>query len=419
MVPYFRTGDRSAFTLIELLVVIGVIAILSVVVILTLNPAELLRQSRDSNRVSDMTTLTNALALYSEDVGGSLGSANTVYVSIADPTATSTAGDQCQGIGLPSLPATYFYHCAASSTFRGVNGNGWIPLNFTQISSGAPMGALPVDPVNQSSSRLYYTYDTNGTNYEVTAVMESQKYQLAGTNDAIGPDGGTLASVYEKGSKLGLEPLDYGDNSLVAYWTMDEGTGTVAYDYSGANATGSWGGTQAGTSGYYSAGKVGPWGGTFNGTNDVVNTPALNIFNEHAFTVSAWVYPTVSKEDEGIFGACLSQTMDECLHLAIRTGNPYMGFFGDDISGGTSTLNAWEYLAFTYTGGAGGTRSIYLNGSVVASGTSAVGLQVPNGITSTIGLDIEANLQGSIDDVRVYNRALSAAQITAMYNGGK
>ena len=41
---------RSGFTLIELLVVIAIIAILAVVVILTLNPAQLLAQARDSTR---------------------------------------------------------------------------------------------------------------------------------------------------------------------------------------------------------------------------------------------------------------------------------------------------------------------------------------------------------------------------------
>jgi prepilin-type N-terminal cleavage/methylation domain-containing protein len=49
------------FTLIELLVVIAIIAILSVVVVLSLNPAEMLRRGRDSNRLSDMDTLTHAL----------------------------------------------------------------------------------------------------------------------------------------------------------------------------------------------------------------------------------------------------------------------------------------------------------------------------------------------------------------------
>ena len=51
-----RKSSRSAFTLIELLVVIAILAILAVVVVLVLNPAELLKQSRDANRLSDMQT---------------------------------------------------------------------------------------------------------------------------------------------------------------------------------------------------------------------------------------------------------------------------------------------------------------------------------------------------------------------------
>jgi prepilin-type N-terminal cleavage/methylation domain-containing protein len=47
----------TGFTLIELLVVIAIIAILAVVVVLTLNPVQLLAESRDANRVSDMATL--------------------------------------------------------------------------------------------------------------------------------------------------------------------------------------------------------------------------------------------------------------------------------------------------------------------------------------------------------------------------
>lgn len=413
---------RAAFTLIELLVVIAIIAILAVVVVLTLNPAQLLAQSRDSNRVSDMTTLNNALGLYATDQSGastfSLGSSSVVYVSLPDPAATTTAGTNCGTMGLPALPLGWNYHCAASSTYRQVNGTGWMPVNLTNITSGSPISTLPVDPTNQSSSRLYYTYTTNGGQFEVTAAMESSKYKLGGSNDVISSDGSTLATVYAKGTNLAIEPLDYGDSSLLGLWTFDEGSGTVAYDYSGSNATGSWQGTLG--SQWSANAKVGPYAGNFDGTDNYVSAPALNIFNEHAFTVTGWIYPTVSKEDEGLLGVCQASTLDHCLHLAIRSSTPYMGFFGDDISGGTTTLDTWYYLAFTYTGGAGGLRTIYLNGIAVASGTSAAGLQVTNGTVTDIGTDvIEGDVQGMIDDVRIYNRALSTAEIAAMYNGGK
>jgi prepilin-type N-terminal cleavage/methylation domain-containing protein len=155
---------RKAFTLIELLVVIAVLAVLAVVVVLTLNPAGLFPEFRDSSRVSDMATLNSAISDFSADVftTNALGSANTVYVSIPDPTATTTAGDQCQGLGLLTLPAGYTYQCAASSTYRLTNGTGWIPINFSNATFGTPFSKLPTDPTNTSSSRLYYTYETNG-----------------------------------------------------------------------------------------------------------------------------------------------------------------------------------------------------------------------------------------------------------------
>src|ERR1700691_308696 len=102
---------KKGFTLIEILVVIAIIAILAAVVVLTLNPAELLRQSRDANRVSDMATLTSALSLYNTDQSGastfSMGSTTTAYPSTSDPAATSTAGTNCLTAGFLTLPSTY------------------------------------------------------------------------------------------------------------------------------------------------------------------------------------------------------------------------------------------------------------------------------------------------------------------------
>src|ERR1700730_7356723 len=89
---------RKGFTLIELLVVIAIIAVLAIVVVLTINPVELLKQSRDSTRLSDLSTLNTGFGVFVTDTAGrgSLSQASTTYVSIPDPSATSTAGDQCQ-----------------------------------------------------------------------------------------------------------------------------------------------------------------------------------------------------------------------------------------------------------------------------------------------------------------------------------
>ena len=64
----YRKNTKSGFTLIELLVVIAIIAILAIVVVLTLNPAQLLQQARDSNRISDFATVKSAIGYYMQDV---------------------------------------------------------------------------------------------------------------------------------------------------------------------------------------------------------------------------------------------------------------------------------------------------------------------------------------------------------------
>ena len=416
---------RKGFTLIELLVVIAIIAILAVVVVLVINPGELLRQSRDSNRISDMASMNSVLGIYSAQGGSSFGTANTVYVSIPDPAATSTAGDQCQGLGLLTLPATYSYHCVPISTYRAINGTGWIPVNFTTLAAGSPIGALPQDPINTSSSRLYYTYETNGTQYEVTGVMESQKYGVGGSNDVISNDGGILASVYEKGSITGLEPLDYGDPTLAGWWNFSEGTGTVAYDDSGNNATGSWSGTQTGSSGYYSTGKIGSWSGAFDGSTNYVNSlgsaTSYN-FGAGSYTISAWIQ-TPGNAYQCVIGK--SSSADASNFRAFLTpANGLDLFWGNDSSlyPGSGALvfptSTWVFAVWGYNASAG---QVFYAVNGVESVSPAANHSVSNSQTPHIGDDTAGNyhFSGLIDDVRIYNRALSAAQITAMYNGGK
>lgn len=401
---------RRAFTLIELLIVIAIIAILSIVVVLVLNPVQLLMQSRDSNRVSDLATISTAISVYIGDQSsGNLGSSSVVYVSLVDPSATSTVGDQCQGLGLLVLPIAYTYHCSASSTFKNINATGWIPINFNQASFGSPIGSLPVDPINTVSSRDYYTYTTNGSQFELTAVMESAKYKPGGSNDVITGDGGTLATLYEKGTKLGLEPLDYGDSSLTGYWTFEEGTGTIAYDYSGNNATGSWSGTPSGANGYYSPGNIGGWAGAFDGASNYVVTG--NTFSQANGTFVIWVDPSSFNRNGGLEASGASG-----VSLFFNTVNRIYYRTGTQFSTSTSQLApGWHQFAMTWDGSL---VSGYIDGQLQATGSQGTGLASRIYI-GQVDSNTLYDYQGLLDDVRVYNRVLTATQIAALYVGGK
>ncbi len=409
-----RTSSRSAFTLIELLVVIAIIAILAVVVVLTLNPAELLRQSRDANRVSDMATLNSAINLYATDQSAaptfSLGTATTSYLSVYDPSATSTAGDQCQGIGMPN--AAWSYHCAASSTYRTATSTGWIPINLSSISSGSPLSNLPVDPVNQTSSNLYYAYATNGSQYEVSAFMESQKYAKQGV-------GGSDPALIEAGS--GVSTLADVGRGLVGYWPLNEGSGSTAVDLSGNGNTGTWNGASA-----YAPGKVGTYAAqTSGGTNYIRTNPLANFSTGSGdFSVALWFYNTsssyVSGGELGLFSDDIYPTngfrfgFNTAGYLALRSsedgGTMNFGYPGP------FSVNTWYQAVAVYSSSTQ-TGYLYLNGSLVASGSGRVVTPTGNSYIGMMGG--YPSWVGYLDDVRVYNRALSAAEIQELYNAEK
>jgi prepilin-type N-terminal cleavage/methylation domain-containing protein len=420
-------ASLKAFTLIELLITIAIIAILAVVVTTTINPVQLLAQSRDGSRISDVRTLYGTVSFYKSDQLGStqfsLGSSSVVYVSLPDPTATTAAGSNCASLNLPILPATYSYHCAGPNYYRKTDGTGWVPVNLSITSTGSPLGTLPVDPKNASSSRLYYTYTTNGSRFELTAAMESVKYKLGGSNDQISSDGGLLASVYEKGTQLGLEPLDYGDTSLVGYWPMNEGTGSTAYDFSGTSVVGTWNGTKIGTSGYYAPGKVGNWAGTFDGSTDYITVGTSTVLQPtNAITISAWVNTTSSSTTERIisnfhgtsYGYVFS-VLSGLFTLQLGNGTAFTALQRFTVMPGI-----WYHVVATWDGA---NIKIYVNGTQQGAAMAFTGFAYDAGnVITTIGgnnTNSSNRWNGSSDDVRIYNRALSAAEIQAMYNAGK
>jgi hypothetical protein len=333
-------------------------------------------------------------------------------------TATGTCS---AGMNLPTLPTGWTYGCASTSTYRNTDGSGWIPVNFKGMSEGSPFPQLPKDPLNQTSTRNYYTYTTNGTQWELTSPMESQKYKLGGASDTVGPDGGTLATVYEKGSKLGLEPLDYGDISLIGFWTFQEGAGTVVYDYSGNNATGSWSGTQAGTNGYYGPGRVRNWAGYFATTTIATlnSATSTNPINGSQATIALWESTSYVGSNEGLMAkGGVGYGFDICQNATINFRSSTTGLGNTDHNYSLDLRNgSWQFLVWTIDGS---NVRLYVNGSFM--GMWSMGYL---NFTSNNVLGMGGNGQscgsyfGALDGVRIYNRALSAAEVQAIYSGGK
>lgn len=417
-----RTGIEAnrkhiaGFTLIELLVVVGITAVLAAVVILTLNPAEILRRARDSRRLADLGSLTKSVGIY-ELENAYLGEANTIYLSIPDLQATTTQGTNCFSFGLPPLPSGWSRHCAASSTVRSVSGEGWVPLNFALISSGRPISSLPVDPINTTSSGNYYTYVMGGS-WKVSALLESEKYAPKMSSDG-GPDPG----IYEAGTNLGIAPFGRG---LVGYWRFDEGTGSMASDASGYSNQGT---VLAGASTpQWASGRVGN-AIDLDGADDMINIPATAVINQQGDrTFSAWIFPTATSYERDIIDGWHNPAGTSCggHHVGQRNdGLIYRSGSAIDLSATALGIptNIFTYIAVVQRGSPA-TVEFYVNGalrktmgpySVVGSGSCDIKIGGRNSSYSS-GL---GSFPGKLDEVRIYNRALSANEIKAIYDATK
>jgi hypothetical protein len=197
-------------------------------------------------------------------------------------------------------------------------------------------------------------------------------------------------------------------SGLVAAYGFDEGSGTTVTDASGNGNTGTLTNATWATSGKYGKALQ------FNGTSALVTIPdAASLHLSTGMTLEAWVNPStvnanwrdvIYKGDDNFY---LSATSTNASRP--DAGMIAGGTYGDAF--GTSALptNTWSYLTETYDGS---TLRLYINGTQVAS-TAHTGAIT----TSTHPLQIGGDsiygqyFNGLIDEVRVYNTALTPTQI--------
>jgi hypothetical protein len=215
---------------------------------------------------------------------------------------------------------------------------------------------------------------------------------------------------------------------LVGHWTFDGSdiVGGSVQDKSGQGNNGNL--LNVATSSFYTLGKVGQSAG-FDGVNDCASfgqPTALNITG--AVSVAAWVRPSSSLLNRQIAGKStpgggavnqqyvLYDIGSNRLRFAVSNGiSPLTA----DATSNSSPNNVWTHVVGTFDGV--DTVKIYLNGSEINSNTSAAyGALQDSGRNFMIGgthggsVCSSGYFDGKIDDVRVYNRALTAAEIAKL-----
>jgi uncharacterized repeat protein (TIGR01451 family) len=170
----------------------------------------------------------------------------------------------------------------------------------------------------------------------------------------------------------------------------------------------------------YAAGKVGQ-AFSFDGADDRVDVPfstSLNITGNQ-LTLDGWINPTANVDGTFYFGRSATSnhpyvvyfTSGDGVHIVTRAG-------GTNVEYGTNyfpTAGAWTHLALVYDGA---TMKLYANGAEVFSG-AATGNLDSQPLPFTIGnrtTNPTTSFKGLIDEVELFNRALTATEILAIYN---
>jgi type II secretory pathway pseudopilin PulG len=401
---FFKTED--SFTLVELLVVIGILAILTAAVVIVLNPAELLKQSRDSKRTTDLANLNNAIKLLlTQNPDVNLGSASTVYMSLADSSST------CGSYALPALPSGWKYQCATSANYQKADGSGWLPVSFAAAGAVAALPSLPVDP--QNTVQNYYSYVSGGS-WQLSTVFESSKYAAKEASD-----GGANLASYEVGSNLSLAPFAGG---LIGYWKFDESAGTTAYDSSGYGANGAM--YASTTPAYIDVQSGCKRGGclSLNGIDRYVAVDGPAAKGRATFFI--WANPASCPSQMGM----LTQRHSGNFHGRgiIISSDFYYYAWSRDASYTWNSVNLgqgcqigqWHSAAFVQDGN---TLTGYLDG--VKKGTVTMAGNIGDAYLGyyAIGKYTNADLffSGLLDEAQVYNRALSDAEIRAIHDATK
>ncbi|MHC4147015.1 MAG: LamG domain-containing protein, partial [Planctomycetota bacterium] len=225
---------------------------------------------------------------------------------------------------------------------------------------------------------------------------------------------------------LGLVLTSAAEAELVGWWKLDDGSGTVAVDSSGYGRDGTI------TNATWEAGKFGT-ALAFDGTA-YVDLPAdawSSIDMQATFTFWAYGDPDFQPQSNFIFGAFQDPPNNESrvmsAHVPWGNGNVYFDT-GGTTAGGYDRIQkaataeeyegSWQHWAFVKNGDTGD-QMVYLNGVLWHSGT---GMTRPmTGVTKfTIGTKpslAEGWYNGMMDDVRLYDHALTEDELLAVLEG--
>lgn len=268
--------------------------------------------------------------------------------------------------------------------------NGTTDGSWRTTAYPAAAGSNPTDPKNESLGGGNYTMWVQNS-----GVDSPQSILIT----AKGTYNGVSRTLHER---------IINSTGLVARWKLDEGSGTTTADASGSAHTG----TLVGGIGWVT-GKIGN-AVKGNGSGQYVSTTGnIGLSGNAARSISLWFNRTTTTGGKTLvgYGAATAGNLFDFLCLNNTLVLNISGTM-TTTSAPTYTAGSWNHAVVTYDGTF---VRVYLNGTL--GNTTTLALNTTNStVVLASGVDpAYQNLDGAVDDVRVYNRTLTATEINLLY----
>ena len=286
-----------------------------------------------------------------------------------------------------------------------INDNNW--HHVAGVYDGAKL-YLYVDGVEDNSLAANGSMATNGFQ-----VYFGDNASLSGRNFH-----GLMSNLYIHDSALSAtEIATLAKGPLRGWWKLDETSGTTAYD---SSSSANHGTLLKMTGSEWIAGMV-DGGLAMDGVNDLIDT-GLDSNQATLITMMMWFRSIEigSIGDNEVAQRLISQHRDNSKsRLGLGINNDRLATYWHDGAGNTqegSLLSAgvWYHGAVTYDGT---TVRLYLDGVETGNWPEAA-MSAPSADSFTVGRGTQGasrHFNGSLDDIRLYNTALCAAEIDAIY----
>lgn len=324
------------------------------------------------------------------------------------------------GLALDSSGKIYLDTWAndTAGTNTTIDDNKW--HHIAAVYNGATSVSFYVDGVFIETDSIASPANTTGTTLRIGSSTSNDLF-LKGYVDELKVYSSARSAAQIKAafsSRGGLDAVSSSQGAgnqkslsdgLVGYWKMEE-SATPALDSSGNAQSGTW--TASPT---VAKGKFGSAISLASASSQYITiADTVPLSPTTSVSVSAWINPTTNVTSRSVVvkDTAYRMTTNASSQLVCEV---YSGGAWQTAATGATTLTtgSWQHIACTYDGK---TLQGYVNG--ILDATSSISVAINDSASAVeIGRNVSANyFNGAIDEVHIYNRALSAQEVRSLYN---